>query len=217
LNLFGLFLTFSRAALLTFGLGLIVLAIIYIWRKIGSFRSLILPYTAIILFSLLSIAILKNFLITRVTFTDEATKERVFYDQVGLKMIKGHPLIGVGEGTSVLHMKQYSLVPLQPWEIQPVHNYYLLTAAEIGIIGLIIVLMLFAVTLKDLAKQFFLASRMGDDKYSTPQRLFDLTLLTISGCFLILMLFDHYFYTIEQTQLLLWMVLGLLVARTTHK
>ena len=161
LNLFGLFLTFSRAALLTFGLGLIILAGAYIWRKIGPIRSLILPYAAIILFSLISIVILKNFLITRATFTDEATKERVFYDQVGLKIIQDHPLVGVGEGTSVLHMKQYSPVELQPWEIQPIHNYYLLTAAEIGIVGLIILLILFALPVKDLANQLFREPKRG--------------------------------------------------------
>jgi hypothetical protein len=39
-------------------------------------------------------------------------------------------------------------------------------------------------------------------------------LLATFICFLILMQFDHYFYTLQQTQMLLWILLGMITAET---
>jgi O-antigen ligase len=94
-------------------------------------------------------------------------------------------------------------VELKPWEIQPIHNYFLLAAAELGIVGAIILIYLFISYLKNL---FLLV--WNKNTFS----IYRLSLLCILIGYLILMFFDHYFYTIEQTQILLWMVLGLVAA-----
>ena len=87
---------------------------------------------------------------------------------------------------------------LKPGEHQPVHNIYLLVAAETGILG-------FAVFILFLG---FIANtvwRKGLNKISA-------TLFTILSAFLFIGFFDHYLLTIQQGRLLFFLVAGLLVA-----
>jgi uncharacterized membrane protein YjgN (DUF898 family) len=113
-------------------------------------------------------------------------------------------------------------VPLNPYQIQPIHNYFLLAAAELGIPGMLILIWIFILHLKKLVfgikydvsaelntKYFIQNTNQNKEKV-----LYKLTLLTILISFLVLMQFDHYFYTLQQTQMLLWVVLGLIAAET---
>jgi hypothetical protein len=151
-----------------------------------------------------ALAIFSPYLIPRATINDPAAKERWFYNRVGIDMILDKPYFGTGPGVSVLHMEQYSPVPLEAWQKQPIHNYYLLLIAEFGlfislfILGLIIYLIfkLGKVLIKSVPNSILWAYR--------------LILLSIACGFVILMAFDHYFYTIQQTQLLFWVILGLI-------
>ena len=98
----------------------------------------------------------------------------------------------------------------EAWEIQPPHNYYLNVAVEQGIQGLILFIAFFVLLVK-----------MGIDqlKSSTVARetLTTILLLSIFMSFLFLMLFDHYFYTLWQTQLLLWIIIGMIIGLNKHK
>jgi O-antigen ligase len=202
-TIFGLFITFSRAGLLALAVTLIVFFLLNI-RQTGLQRKIGLPAVIALVTILSASLLLKPFILARTDLsTDQSAKERIFYTKIGLKIIKAHPITGTGIGTSVLHMKQYSPVELKPWEIQPIHNYFLLAAAELGIVGAIILIYLFISYLKNL---FLLV--WNKNTFS----IYRLSLLCILIGYLILMFFDHYFYTIEQTQILLWMVLGLVAA-----
>lgn len=156
-------------------------------------------------------------------------------------MAEANPIFGVGLGESLLHMEQYLPATnfsyqkdvnlneqshagfqqttnnnpkleagehktLAPWDKQPPHNYFIIAAAEMGIPGMIILIWFFLVNLLRLLKKI----RGQPSPY-----LF--SLLSILLCFLILMQFDHYFYTLNQTQLLLWIILGLIMAETQIK
>ena len=44
--------------------------------------------------------------------------------------------------------------------------------------------------------------------------IYRVILLSVFAAILILMQFDHYFYTLQQTQLLLWAILGMLTAES---
>jgi hypothetical protein len=123
---------------------------------------------------------------------------RKFYDITGVKMAVQNPIFGVGLGESLLHMEQYSHKALAPWDKQPPHNYFILAAAELGVPAMLILIWIFLSHLYQLLKQ----------QLTT----YNLLLTTIFLAFLLLMQFDHYFYTLDQTQLLLWIFLALIAA-----
>lgn len=200
LNLFGLFLTFSRGGILALGIGLLaVLSVMLINKRFSQVRKLFVPVSLIIAGSIL---ILSPYLSTRTTISDSAVKERLFYNDLGKKIVADKPVFGLGSGISVLHMKHYSGLELEPWEIQPIHNYYLISWAEWGI-GAIPLLALVTLPIFVLFKR-----KIGD---------WQLILFSIGISFLVLFMFDHYFYTIWPTQLLLWIIVGLCLRETTSK
>jgi O-antigen ligase len=211
INIFGLIVTFSRAGIGTAGL---VAIIFCLWLTIQHGVTKRLIWTAAVtgLAFIAAFTTFHQFISTRATVTDDAVKERVFYNRVGLNIIKAFPVQGIGFGTSMLHMQQFSPVHLESWEVQPIHNFYLLAAAEIGIVGALLWIALFLWHLYTLGRQVLKNSQQGSNDY-----VLQLTLLLILLGFLILMLFDHYFYTIEQTQLLLWLILGLIAGNASYR
>lgn len=200
----GLILTFSRAGWLGTGVALGSLGVFYGLRNGITKRSLHLGL-AIVLFTGISVGMFHDFVATRATWSDAAVKERAFYNKIGMQMIKDHPLSGLGVGSSVLHMKQYSQVELKPWEIQPIHNYYILTAAETGVVGFLLIIGFFLYLAVRLAKK---TAETVDPAIYMRRIFLGSTLLGIFT----LMLVDHYFYTIPSTEFLLWAILGLIFA-----
>jgi O-antigen ligase len=229
INILGLTITFSRGAYLALTIGLFI--------YFGFFFSLLLRRgvrgEVAVLKLLMTIAILivstafsfllfRSFLLTRVTISDNAVVERIEYNKIGLNMIQANPIFGVGAGESVLHMEQYADKPLEPWQKQPIHNYFLLSAAELGLPGALILIWIlishfFRILNLDILKLFrncLPAGKAGKLEIRNLQLgLLQLTTLTILFSFLILMMFDHYFYTLQQTQLLLWIILGIIASQ----
>ena len=204
ITILGLTVTFSRAGFLAFGIGLMIFFGLLMIKRFD--RSFVMIIVIVIVSVVTSLALFHPFLLTRATISDQATVERKLYNQIGIQIVKDNPIFGVGIGESVLHMQQYSKKHLAPWEIQPIHNYFLLSAAELGIIGALILIWIFLSHLKGL---WNLLKNQSHFQLFT----FHFSLFTILACFLVLMLFDHYFYTLQQTQLLLWLVLGLIAAK----
>lgn len=207
INLFGLLITFSRAGYLGFALGLIVFTSLYLY-KFGRDKQFLKLLGFYFLSLVVCLVMLKPFLLTRAVVTDSATTDRLFYDKIGLLMVQDHPLFGVGPGTSMLHMEHYSAVRLEAWQIQPIHNYFIITAAELGLIGLIILLFVFWDHLQSLLKKYI----QKDFSQDRGEAIYSALLIAVFSSFLTMMMFDHYFYTIWQTQVLLWLVLGLMVS-----
>ncbi len=202
INILGLTVTFSRAAFLALGIGLVIYFAYLLISKVNIKKIYI--SLAIIFASLLTSSIIfRPYLLTRATISGSASSQRIAYNRIGVEMIKEHPLFGVGLGESVPLMNEFSTVRLLPWDIQPIHNYFLLTAAETGIIGALILIWIF---LSHLLTTYH--------KLRTSSNPFLYSLFAILSCFLVLMLFDHYFYTLQQTQILLWITLGLIAAET---
>ncbi len=207
INIIGLTLTFSRAAFLGFFVFCTILFLILYFKGLWD-RKVSVALIIICGSIFLSLIIFKPFLLTRATINDNASLERIFYTKIGLKIIKTHPVIGDGLGQSVLDMQTYSPIKLPPWQIQPVHNYFILAAAEIGIVGAGLFLLFFLIHVKHLASTII--KNRGEDI------MLKVILLSLFIGFLVLMQFDHYFYTIEQTQLLLWFTLGLIASETKN-
>ncbi len=134
------------------------------------------------------------------SFFEEAFTQRSELIDSALIMIRTNPLAGVGLGHFIP-----SLSPLQEplslgLYLQPVHNIYLLVAAETGFIGLGIFLVFLILTYRNLIKNISLSPLLRSEFVIIT------LLLTI---ILIIGLFDHYFLTLQQGQLLFAVILGL--------
>ena len=119
---------------------------------------------------------------------------RQIYSYYAQKIIAENRLLGVGLGNFTLTLKKKSN-NLANYEIQPVHNLYLLIAAELGILGLI------------LWSLFILKS--GLNKPLNKKRIFGNPFSSVFIIFLLLGLIDHYFWTLPQGQLLFFLGLAL--------
>lgn len=194
MQVFGLFVTMSRGGIIAFGIGLSTLAVLFLIKKRVSEarKSIMISLVAIAV----TVGILAPYLSTRTTISDSATKERLFYTEIGKNIVSENPIFGVGAGLSVLHMEQFSPQKLEPWEVQPIHNYWLILWSEWGI-GSLAKLILLILPIILLLKRELTAWRI--------------TLASIGVSFFALFLIDHYFYTIWPTQLLLWLIIGLIL------
>jgi O-antigen ligase len=170
LGLAALYLSFSRAAWVVGGLGILGVLGQTLRKKALSLSSF---------YSLLPSAYSLSFL------------RRAELNWIALHIIKDYPLLGVGLNNFTVRMDEYGRVSGWVRFLQPVHNFYLLVAAEIGLIGLgvFIGLLFLAFRLLLKSRNFLL--------------LISLTQIVLFG------FFDHYFWTIQQTSLLFWLIVGL--------
>ncbi len=110
---------------------------------------------------------------------------------IALEMIKNNPLLGVGLNNFTIAMDKYGKISGWVRFLQPVHNVYLLIASEIGLLGLVLFLCL-------LFSAFRLLLRKKN--YLLLISLTQIALLCLS---------DHYFWTLQQTCLFFWLLVGL--------
>lgn len=209
---FSLFLTFSRAAGLALTSGLIVFISLSL-SKMKQRVALNKPIIAILFGLTLSVLVLGPYISSRTNFSEQTNSNRSIYNKIGLNMLKSDLLTGFGFGQSMVHMQQFSSQILEPWEIQPIHNYFLLASVDGGILFGIMLLLILLITFFKLAR-----CTWNTDISSDPEIFYiRLTLLSVLLSFLILMQFDHYFYTLQQTQFLLWIVIGASVWQINKK
>lgn len=125
----------------------------------------------------------------RLNLFDESIVRREELTDAAFAMIRDYPVVGVGLNNFIVNLPFYQKTESTVLHLQPVHNIYLLLAAETGLAGLAIFLWFIWRTIKHLwkSKQFSIALFAA----------------------LILGLFDHYFLTLQQGQLLFSLILGL--------
>ena len=70
---------------------------------------------------------------------DTSWEERLTQNVISKEMYSDN-ILGVGVGDFTWEMENHSLKKLSPWEFQPVHNTYYLILNEVGIQGLMLVL-----------------------------------------------------------------------------
>ena len=177
----GIFISLSRTAITAWLLCLTILFVLYFKNKTKQILFGILAFlTALLLSFLFFPDIVYRFFFS---LSDESVVERIALSKAALQMVFSHPVFGVGLGNFIS-----SLPSLDISILQPVHNMYLLVAAELGIPGFLI----FASFL------FFLLKKIRS-----------LPLLLALSSLLFIGLFDHYFFTLQQGQLLFAVVIGL--------
>jgi O-antigen ligase len=108
-----------------------------------------------------------------------------------------NPVLGVGLNN---YFNNLNVISFQSntFLIQPVHNIFLLVLAEIGLIGFCFVIFAFA---KSIVKTF-------NQKQTRKYLLMALFAVVFLG------MFDHYFLTLQQGQLLLSLILGISLSKS---
>ncbi|MEK7652061.1 MAG: O-antigen ligase family protein [Patescibacteria group bacterium] len=198
----GNYLTFSRSGLLTLYISLTLILFLLIKKAKLEYKKLL---TIILTTTILSIVILFPFLNAR-TNTAPTVYNRTLYNTTGLKIFSEHPIFGVGIGNMIPEMSK-QLNSTESWQVQPPHNFFLEVACETGIVGLILISVLFASILKKGMHQI--------EKTEGEQLIYSIALTSAFVAMIFLMFFDHYFYTLQQTQLLLWLLIGMILGQTS--
>jgi O-antigen ligase len=205
----ALLLTFSRSAWLALAAGLALFLITFIFKK--DWAALKRLGLVIILSAVLSGVIFinyQNLFFTRyqgIFFSNggaarlelKSVSERKMYFDDSLKLIKKNWLIGSGIGnyTKALAEKE----KMRPWyQLEPVHNVFLLVWAETGIFGLIFFIAFLAALFRQSAKS---------------KNLLGLSLL---GALAIIMMFDHYFWSLRSGILFFWLATGIVYKNLNH-
>ncbi|MCK5413642.1 MAG: O-antigen ligase family protein [Candidatus Pacebacteria bacterium] len=239
----ALFLTFSRVSWIGAILAVILLCFFCLFNKIVSRETILLRQVnffrkilnisynykelliAVILFLLV---IISNFFLIQARFNGDmfsnsnlpnnsAISDRLFYNNVSRETISNNFLFGSGIGTSIFQINNYLKnndieQEIEPWQYQPAHNIYFLIASEVGIIGLLFFLLLFIVYVISNSIKIVSRETISNNKLSP-------YLLVILMTFLFIGVFDHYFWTLQQGQLIFWLVLALImvISKNTRK
>ncbi|MFA5024563.1 MAG: O-antigen ligase family protein [Patescibacteria group bacterium] len=194
-GLFALLFTFSRTAWLAFIVSLIILLIIFIRQK----DSWVLGrYLAIIFFSLILVTIAifpyHELLQTRLNASgrleQKSLVERKQYLWQAKDLIQKNWLFGVGIGNYTTTLERQNVIKKTAWDYQPVHDVFLYLWAESGVFSLIFFL----------GFLFFLVRKGRGNIFSA----------AIFGALIILMLFDHWLFSLPFGVMFLFLILGLI-------
>lgn len=154
--LFGVYLTGSQAAELTLGVVLVVYLFLRMIKSVSSQKTMIFGFLAI--FFTLNAWFFFN--ADQLKSDDASIQERVAQTELSRSMMSQYPT-GVGVAQFTLVTEEISPTKLEPWEYQPVHNVYFLVLSELGVQGLILLLLtivaMLALTKKPLQALPFLA------------------------------------------------------------
>lgn len=128
--------TGSRGAWLSFGVGVSLLALLLIYRR---WLSLKVPLTYVFIALCFVIAFYEP-LIERLfgDAADAAAESRGPLNIIAIRMIRDHPVFGVGANNFASNLGDYVTSEFTGEWIRTVHNHYLLVWAETGIIGFVL-------------------------------------------------------------------------------
>ena len=176
-------------------------------------------------------------------FFTQPLLERLFYMQAIEGLYKAYFFQGLGIGQFVFDMQQFFDEKLLVWQLQPIHNVFLLIWSEAGIVGLGLFLWFLIYAFLENEKNVPRGTlAVETEKCSTwnigdtsPTKMFHVEhsvdigpggisesrqkvisaylFRSILIVIILIILFDHYFWDIQQGQLLLWMMLALAASR----
>ncbi|MBI4049692.1 MAG: O-antigen ligase family protein [Candidatus Doudnabacteria bacterium] len=206
LIILGLFFSFSRVSWLI--AALVTLSFLWFHLKQKGWSKL----KAVVIVTLISLAIViigyKDLAFSRASesLTNNSVTLRQTYNEMGIELIKKYPVLGVGVGHYIPALRDF--YNLEDWQYQPAHNIYIFLAAELGILGL----GLFLVIIGKILKLGWTTKNPAFAEASADKQLLTFSLLLAVGSFLLIGLFDHYPLTIQQTRLTFFLLLGMLMA-----
>lgn len=186
--------TFSRTAALT----LMLCGFIYLLTKTP--RKIALMFFGMLAIALFWIVPVIN---QSISFSAESFTIRNELNTAALAVWRDHPIFGIGLNNFVPLLPSYLRID-NFQSLQPVHNIYLLLLAETGLAGIFLLLWLSTKIVQRLISPASARdpANGGDDQIPNP-----CVVLSLCSIFF-LSFFDHYFFTIQQTQLQLAVILG---------
>ena len=197
----GLFFSFSRLAIFVFAVSFLVLFVWGLTRKVSRRRALgtlcLLAVFFFLFFGLAGEAARSRFDASQIK-DSQSVDLRKHYAQIGWEMFKQRPFgVGINSFTAgfIDDFKRLGL-PVENWMFQPIHNLYFLIAVETGFIGLVIFLWFLVEIFRRL--------------WRVKEGLAKIVFWPVFLSFLFLGFFDHYFWTLQQGQLLFWGLLGII-------
>ena len=198
----GVVLTFSRAAWMGWIAALLFFSLTIIKEKNNIKRSVVI---ASLWFTMMA-AFIPVFPLAgsraKITLNQESVIERMSYTKQAVEIIKEN-FLGIGMGNYVpysFYNGVYEKAGMKNfWEWQPAHNIYLLAAVETGVIGLVLFL---ALSLKGVLK------KRKEDNFEKKYLEAGIIKSVLLG-FLIMGMFDHFFWTMETGEMMWWIVVGL--------
>src|SRR3990172_2645235 len=144
LGVTALVLSFSRGAWISLVAG-VGFSLVLAWRT-ARLRNRVLIRAVWILLTAATLALpFRGTLVLRISELESdagVLTDRMKLNQVAINMIGSHPVLGIGINTFVNEMGRYDPTGVTAYFPQPVHNIYLLIAAETGIVGLALFLLL---------------------------------------------------------------------------
>lgn len=173
------------------------------------------------------------------SFFFKSLDERMLYINVSRGTILDNPFLGSGIGQFVIDMQSYTNLQLLDWQFQPVHNVFLLIWSELGLIGLLLFIIFFwklfhveQLNITDKIKCSTwnnnsceaynsaknvprppcvdeMSSRVEAGGRIENHRIISIASRGLLFGIIFIMLFDHYFWTIQQGQIILWLTIAL--------
>lgn len=196
LGLILITLAFSRTVWLTV---CIISFIFVLYRLIRGFPNtktkFDFPYLAAVL-----VLPVVGFLFSRTSIEAASISNRIQLAQIALSLIENHPWLGVGSGNFIIALSQTSFNWSWLYWLQPVHNIFLLAAAEVGLPFLAVIIVFLLWNFRSLFRYSLSLSPVQT------AFLISLAVISITG------FFDHYWLTLIQNQLLLVLVFSLSVS-----
>ncbi|MFA6588164.1 MAG: O-antigen ligase family protein [Patescibacteria group bacterium] len=201
----GLLLSFSRSAWLSFTAVWLIILCILIIKKIPGGWVLWCKWSIFMgVMAITMVAFLPQPFFTRVSMDSRLesksliTRSSLYQD--AWTLIKKEPIRGVGYGNMV--MAVYNQVDASRGSVhdyQPVHNIYVLSAVELGLLGGVIFLIFLVIILKTAIFKLL----------KTPSPV-SIVAFGMFVCLVLIGLFDHYLWTLSAGVGLLWLVVGLI-------
>ena len=207
--LVGIVLTFSRSGWIVSLFGIVFSLCIGFLYKNTRRQTLHLFFVVCALFILLFLS-LGWAIFPRATLSrdEPSVNYRVLYNNIGRDIVLQNPH-GVGIGNQISFSKEsglykkYGIDNVIDW--QPIHNLHLLIADELGVWGFLSFLYICMIAISfSLNKRFFVFLK------SPPEYFWFGVVLLFS--LLVFGLFDHFLWTLESGRLMLWLVLGIMMA-----
>ena len=191
LFLTALFFIFSRSAWLAMVVGLLVYWLINIKSHIENkrhVRSVLLIFVVIFsVFSFIYFPLIQTRTSNTTISESRSIEERISGYTEAWQIIKQNPVLGVGAGNYILAL--WRLDKWQPgWVYQPVHSVPLLILAELGIVGILLLVVVFISFL-------FLKSKEKGESFNKFDLFTKFKVIPYSLFLIPLLIFDHYLYS----------------------
>jgi O-antigen ligase len=188
----GIIFSFSRTALFALALyliGFFLLSIFEKYKKGNINKDMLIKILPILLLTVFVLSLFSNSIFSRrvasISLSEESITQRTQQTNEALSMFYANPIVGVGLNNYFYHIETVYF-PLGP---QPVHNIFLLTLSQIGIVGFLALLLLLLKTARRNHYSFLVVA----------------TLIVLGSL-------DHYLLTIQQGQLILTLSTSMLLS-----